>query len=70
MCLNEGGGDLSASKSMMLHEQGRLSGPLLLAPWPSSCRLLLLWLLLPEAEEEEPTKTRCHKLLDVDVCGR
>ena len=65
MCRNEGGGDFSASKSMMLHEQGRLSGPLLLLfpPWPSSCRL-------PEAEaDEEPTKTRCHKLLE-DVCGR
>ena len=71
MCLKVGGGDLSLSKSMMLHEQGKDSGPLLLWPPPglpiilwwelSSCRLLLL--------PEEPTKTRCHKLL-LDVCGK
>ena len=38
MCRKVGGGDLSLSKSMMLHEQGKDSGPLLLLPTPPPAR--------------------------------
>ena len=58
ICLRVGGGDLS-SMSMMRHEQGKDSGP------------LELWTLLFACELPAPlppTKTRCHKLLD--VCGK
>ena len=58
ICLRVGGGDLS-TMSMMRHEQGKDSGP------------LELWTLLFACELPAPlppTKTRCHKLLD--VCGK
>ena len=59
ICLRVGGGDLS-SMSMMRHEQGKDSGPLA-KPWLAWLEWLAL-VLFP------PTKTRCHKLLD--VCGK